>query len=106
MADDSEAEEELAEQNRKNELKTWKNKLISDAAETIYIEHFKGSPLLIEVSIFKQTRSKDSKKGEEGNTAVLDLLGNLGLQFTNITGAPLQLNALEIENVYGRQAFI
>ena len=34
---------------------------------------------------------------------MLDLLGNLGLQFTNITGAPLNLNALEIENVYGQQ---
>ena len=29
------------------------------------------------------------------------MLSNLGLQFTNITGAPMTLNALEIENVYG-----
>ena len=30
-------------------------------------------------------------------------MANLGLQFTTITGAPMQLNALEIENVYGSQ---
>ena len=35
------------------------------------------------------------------NNNVADLLGNLGLQFTNVTGAPIKLNALEIENVFG-----
>ena len=37
---------------------------------------------------------------------IVDLLSNLGLQFTSITGAPFKLNALEIENVYGSQNVI
>ena len=36
----------------------------------------------------------------------MDLLGNLGLQFANVTGAPMKLNALEIENVYGSEAVV
>lgn len=67
----------------------------------MYIEHFKGSPLSIEVSIFKQTRTQSESK--KNNVAILDLMANLGLQFSTITGAPLQLNALEIHNVYGSQ---
>lgn len=37
---------------------------------------------------------------------MIDLLGNLGLQFTNITGAPMKLNALEIENVFGSETVV
>ena len=78
--------------------------MIGDNLNTIYIERFKGSPLSIEVSIFKQTRAidrGDDARGGINKAAILDLLGNLGLQFTTITGAPLRLNALEIKNVYG-----
>ena len=68
--------------------------------DTVYIEEFKGSPIMIEVSIFKQTRAYDNPN-EKKRASIADLIGNLGLQFTNITGAPMKLNALEIQNVYG-----
>ena len=34
---------------------------------------------------------------------IVDLLSSLGLSFTNISNAPITLNALVIENVYGSQ---
>lgn len=37
---------------------------------------------------------------------IIDLLGNLGLQFASISGAPFKLNALEIENIYGSQTVV
>ena len=74
--------------------------------EIVYIEKYKGSPLMIEVSIFKQTRTQEQTKEERKSGGIGDLLGNLGLQFANISGAPIQLNALEIENVYGTQSVV
>jgi len=86
--------------------------MISEKTDTVYIENFKGSPLCFEISIFKQTRVET--KGGEGKSnqksrnknQVVELLSNLGLQFTNITGAPMTLNALQIENVYGSRAVV
>jgi len=89
---------------KKNQLQSWRSNLITDAANTVYIEHFKGSPLCIEISIFKQTRVNNG--GKKDKNAIFDLLSSLGLSFTNITGAPMTLNALEIENVYGSQAVV
>ena len=54
-------EEEEEEEKKKNELKTWRSNLISESADTVYIEQFKGSPLCIEVSIFKQTRVNEKQ---------------------------------------------
>ena len=99
--------DEHEEMQNKNALKTWRSDLISDNLDTIYIERFKGSPLSIEVSIFKQTRAHDKEKEEDkSRAAIVDLLSNLGLQFTTITAAPMQLNALEIQNIYGSQAIV
>jgi len=47
--------------------------------EIVYIEKYKGSPLMIEVSIFKQTRTQEQTKEEKRRGAIVDLLGNLGL---------------------------
>ena len=108
-SDNETSEEEEEETQKRNQLQTWRSNLIGDNLNTIYIERFKGSPLSIEVSIFKQTRAidrGDDARGGINKAAILDLLGNLGLQFTTITGAPLRLNALEIKNVYGSQAIV
>ena len=55
--DDDEDERNLnALEAENNQLKTWRSKLIADDMGTVYIERFRGSPVSIEVSIFKQTR--------------------------------------------------
>ena len=56
---------------------TWRSNLITENQDTVYIERFKGSPLSIEVSIFKQTRTDADNKKK--NHAVVDLMANLGL---------------------------
>ena len=58
---------------------------------TVYIERFKGSPLSIEISIFKQMHAHGStnRDPDSNSEAIVNTLGNLGLQFTNITAAPL-----------------
>ena len=37
---------------------------------------------------------------------IVDLLSSLGLSFVTISGAPFELNALEIENIYGSQTVV
>ena len=44
------------EQAKAKQLKTWKSAPIEGNPTTVYIENFKGSPLSLEVSVFKQTR--------------------------------------------------
>ena len=85
-----------------NQLTTWRSMLLAANQDTVYIERFKGSPLSIEVSVFKQTRADGQATGMN-RAAIVDVLSNMGFQFANISGAPIQLNALEIENVYGSQ---
>lgn len=48
--DDDEIDEDEIE---RSQLKTWRSNLITDNQDTVYMEHFKGSPLMIEISIFK-----------------------------------------------------
>ena len=56
-SDDNKSEDE--DEDSKNQLTTWRSQLLSDNMDTVYIEKFKGSPLSIDVSIFKQTRAHD-----------------------------------------------
>lgn len=100
-----EDEDSAKAEQKKYQLKTWKTQSLDGNQDIVYIEKYKGSPLSIDISIFQQTRTNEGNIGES-NMFVVDLLKNLGLQFTSITGAPFQLNALEIENVYGSQAII
>ena len=56
MAEDDDEDERNLLEEENNQLKTWRSKLIADNMDTVYIERFRGSPVSIEVSIFKQTR--------------------------------------------------
>lgn len=98
-SDDNKSED--GGEDSKNQLTTWRSQLLSDNMDTVYIEKFKGSPLSIDVSIFKQTRAHDAKQGGNNRAVIVDILSNMGFQFANISGAPIKLNALEIPSVYG-----
>ena len=50
---DLESDSSEEEQKKQVKLQTWKSNLISANSNTVYIEQFKGSPLSIEVSVFK-----------------------------------------------------
>ena len=46
-------EETIETKRKKNELKTWRSQEVNFEQGTVYIEKFKGSPLSIDISIFK-----------------------------------------------------
>ena len=64
----------------------------------IYIEKYRGSPLAIRISLIKQ--GKISEK-EMDDLAFYRAITNLGLTITSLENAPLEINALQIDNVYG-----
>jgi hypothetical protein len=55
------------------------------------------------ISVFKASGDSKIKKENQNSKGaeIFDRLGGLGLNLTSINEAPLSLNALEIDNVYG-----
>lgn len=77
----------------------------------LYIKQYKGSPLLVELSLFKQTvtqeqilkqRQRDSQQAL-GNR-IIEKLSNFGIKLSAISQAPVRLEALEMTNIYGNEA--
>lgn len=77
----------------------------------LYIKQYKGSPLLVELSLFKQTvtqeqilkqRQRDSQQAL-GNR-IIEKLSNFGIKLSAISQAPVRLEALEMTNIYGHEA--
>ena len=95
------------------EMVNWKSNLISEDEGSVYIEKYIGSPLSFEISIIKQIKideeEKDSKdkndfnrddKGLEAEQST-EILSKLGIIIPQLSGAPITLNAIEIENIFG-----
>ena len=55
LINDEESDENSQDEDedQRNQLMTWRSNLITQNQDTVYIERFKGSPMSIEVSIFK-----------------------------------------------------
>jgi hypothetical protein len=66
----------------------------------IYIKKFNSSPLTCEIS-FYQTLSREESTENDSNT-ILSIVKRLGLSFSTIEQAPIKINALELENVFGK----
>jgi len=81
-----EEEEERAEKLRERaRIINWRTTKLSDEEGTVYIKNYKGSPILLELSMFKQTGTQQQKEsGQSGAPNMLDMLGNLGLKLTSI----------------------
>ena len=64
----------------------------------MYIQSYKGSPLCLELSLFKQTAGAQTQKSSSKGLGakVFEKLGNFGIQLTSINNAPVKLEALEI----------
>ena len=77
LVQDEEEDFEDEDEEQKKQLTTWRSQLITDNQDTVYIERFKGSPLSIEVTIFKQTRADDVKV-DRNRSQIVDILSNLG----------------------------
>ena len=97
MEDDDEEEE------TQQEVVTWRSKGIEADSGIIYIQKYSGSPISIEVSLFKQTRTTAESQEKKREGIKTNIIQDFGFKLSSITDAPVQLNSLEIENVYGPQ---
>ena len=75
--DNSDFDEYNDDEEANNQLMTWRSNLVTLNQDMVYIELFSGTPVSIDVSIFKQTRTQNDAK--KNNAAIVDLLSNLGL---------------------------
>ena len=72
----------------------------------MYIKSYKGSPMCLELSLFKQTGTGEDDAAKRKSQSsiggkVLQNVANMGIKLTSLNNAPIKLDALEIANVYG-----
>jgi len=82
-------------------LETWRLSNVESQEDIVYIEKYKGSPIVILISVFMFSQVKAKEQGKSRGAQIMERVGSLGLNLTSINDAPLTLNALEIPNVYG-----
>ena len=75
-------------------MPTWHDD-IEGSKKQVYIEKFESSPLEVIVS-FYSAMTKNKEK-----TGLLNMVASFGLALTTVEDAPIHLNALKMENVFG-----
>lgn len=77
----------------------------------MYIKCWKGSPLCLELSVFKQTETQEQTTQQDQGKAhstprssIVQNIANMGINVTSLNNAPIKLDALEISNIYGSSA--
>jgi vacuolar protein sorting-associated protein 13A/C len=72
----------------------WKTQEATQSSQHIYIKHYSSSPLFLKISYYS-TMKLQSNKGFN------DFLKRFGLALNTIEGAPIKINALELNEVVG-----
>lgn len=79
----------------KSSIVNWQSQSIPEDLDTIYIKEYSSKTIQMSVSLF-------SASGSGKNVdSTLERFGAMSLKLSNFTDAPLKLNSLEIENIYG-----
>lgn len=68
--------------------------MVEESRRNIYIKKFGSSPIYLKISFYSSMKNKDK-------VALNNFLQHFGLAFVTIDAAPIKLNALELENVFG-----
>ena len=76
----------------------WRTHKLS-GSNHIYIKKFKASPVALDISFYQKI--KDQNEEKEDMNHILAIVKRFGLSFTTIEDAPITLNALELDNVFG-----
>ena len=66
--------------------------------ERIYIKEYRGSPLALNISLLKHGKFSDETMDQN---SFFKLVSSLGLTITSYKKAPISLNTLEINNLFG-----
>lgn len=74
----------------------WKDEEFKQATSRIYIKEYRGSPLELEVSLI----TKATFEIEE-DSDIFKTISSLGLVLSSIEEAPIKINALVLENIFG-----
>ena len=75
---------------------TWKHEQFASSATRIYIKEYRASPLEFDVSVMnKATFELDEDQD------IFKTISSLGLVISSIDEAPIKLNALVVENIFG-----
>lgn len=85
----------MQRQNTKVRRQTWKSQKFTQNKKRIYIKEYRASPFEFEVSII----NKATFKSEEQD--IFKTISSLGLVISSIDEAPIKLNALLLNNVFG-----
>jgi hypothetical protein len=74
---------------------TWKSQQFKKSTQRIYIKEYRASPLELEVSVMNKATF------EMEDSDIFKTISSLGLVISNIDEAPIKLNALLLNNVFG-----
>jgi vacuolar protein sorting-associated protein 13A/C len=77
----------------------WKKDDFQIASNRIYIKKYEASKLELEISLINRV----SLQQEEEESDILKTISSLGLLISNFDEAPININAIEAENIFGDQ---
>jgi len=67
----------------------------------MYIKKFQSSPLTMTISYYQTLANDEKEQDDEESMKVLSIIKRFGLSLSTIENAPIKLNALELDNVFG-----
>lgn len=77
----------------------WKEDEFQIASNRIYIKKYEASKIELEISLINRV----SLQQEEEESDILKTISSLGLLISNFDEAPININAIEAENIFGDQ---
>lgn len=77
----------------------WKKDNFQIASNRIYIKKYEASKIELEISLINRV----SLQQEEEESDILKTISSLGLLISNFDEAPININAIEAENIFGDQ---
>ena len=65
----------------------------------MYIKQYRGTPLDLRITLIKHLETQSTEDNDK--FAFFKTIGSLGLTLTTFENAPVKINALEVDNVFG-----
>ena len=78
-------------------VKHWQTEVFSEAKTSIYIQAFKGSPIYMSISFYSMLSQDEADEDD----SLIAILKRFGLSFSTIENAPIKLEALNIDYLFG-----
>jgi hypothetical protein len=76
----------------------WMEEKFKQPNSRVYIKAYRASPISFEVSIMNKANLEVEEESD-----IIKTISSLGLVISSIDEAPIKLNALYVENIFGNQ---